>query len=195
MMLERVFDLFERFVIAHEQLAAILGNHDKLVLPVMDKLPEPTSAVPVKELAETAITDPPLKELVEMKAPPPELTEKELAEKRKEDRGWLKAKLEEMGVDFTSKMATATLIKKYEEAMAERREAAPHSTEEETPLTIEYLRETLQGFITEYPSEGRAAAKKMLADLGAVNLTSLEPARYGELLSVIRGYRKNHMPK
>lgn len=164
--LQLAFDLFERFVIAHEQLAAALSNHETLMLPVVDRLPDPTGIAPVKELVE--------------KADEPD---------KMKDRNWLKSQLDEMGVDYTTKTATTTLIKKYEAALIAQKEAAEAQEKEDNdPKNDEEVRAYLQEFVAAHKGPGREYLKGLINSFGAVNLTALDPSHYPELIKSVRQY-------
>jgi hypothetical protein len=162
-MLERAFDLFERFVAAHEKLATAVGHYEK-----PDSI---TIETPLKELTAPRKTT--------------SISEKDLDEHRRQNRDWLKGKLTEMGVDFSKKMATSTLLKKYDEAMAAKEQ---QKKEEKVPTTVEEMRVYLKDFVNTYKEPGRETVKRLLNELGAVNLTALDSRRYPELLQGLQQY-------
>lgn len=192
MIMERAFDLLERFVIAHEKLAAAVGS-----APVTEDLINPAL---VESLADMPDMDSaPLKELVETRPQPPEPSKKDLAQQRKEEREELKAKLDDLGIDYTTKTSTVALRKKLEEAMAQQPDPGPEQSptpvqeqiplvEDPCPANSADMRAYLQDFITRYGAPVRSHIKHLLNDMGADTLSNLDPARYPELVRGVKTF-------
>ncbi len=181
--MEQVFNLFDRFVTAHEQLAKAVALAQ---LPPAPPRPQEliTKAMPAE-------APDPLPEAVEAATQtPPE---------GKPDRAFLKAELDRLGVTYTSKTATTTLLKRYKEALAEAQQPAGNS---EPPAVtppppnppadklwkIEEVRERLHAFVGRYGEAGRTAAREKLNTLNAVNLSALDPAHFPEMIAFINNY-------
>lgn len=172
MTLEHAFELFERFVAAQEKLADTLAaNMGNIFLPIekVDSASVPAIEAPVAELNEKE--------------------SKSLLEVQKNDREWLKRQLDELGVDYTSRMATQTLVKKYETAIKEKSKEEEGKNSSEI-LSIDGMRTRLKTFVDKYGKHGREAVKQKINELGAVNLTALDTEKYPQLIDFVQTYEE-----